>query len=171
LYDVYAKAVAADCEDARQLKWTRAKSGVVVAIGTSGVLLLVVEQAVKTAFLPGHGDPEATVASREAGVNVRGLPREKATRSGRGHDDSLTAKELEQQRKREAMWTPEELLYYRVFKRSLQFIKRSHHRSRDMFGRLASPCDWALLKDVLPARNQLKYAQWAELRRQCRRRI
>jgi hypothetical protein len=168
LYDLYAEAAAADSRDAADLRWSHTEGRVTVAVGTSGVLLLV-DTLLRTAFLPGQGDPEATRQARGAGPGARGLVRERGMRSGRpgaaGHHEPL--RERREQERREERWTDEERLYYRVFRPCVQFIKRCHHRHRDMSGRLVRQ-DYALLKDCLPPRNRLKFADWVALRRQCR---
>jgi hypothetical protein len=168
LYDLYCAATAADAADARELRWVRVEGRITVAVGTSGVLLVVEEDTVQTAFLPGQGDPEATRQVRAAASPERGLVRERGMRSGRGASgEDRGAREQAQQARREADWTADERLYHKVFRRCLQFIKRCHHRHRDMHGRLLRH-DYALLKDCLPARNQLKYDAWLDLRRRCR---
>src|SRR5262249_16066462 len=63
LYDLYASAVAADLRDAAALGWHRSAGSVTVALGTSGVLAVLVK-CLRTAFLPGQGDARATAAAR-----------------------------------------------------------------------------------------------------------
>jgi hypothetical protein len=169
LYDVYRNAAAADSADAHTLEWVHEEEGVAVAVGTSGILLVVEGNTLRTAFLPGQGDPDATCEARAAPSPGRGLIRERGMRSGRATDahEDWNAREQAAQTRREAAWSENERLYYKVFRPCLQFIKRCHHCHRDMYGRLVRR-DYALLKDCLPARNQLKCDAWLALRRRCR---
>jgi len=169
LYDLYCLAVSSDANDARRIGWLKDRAAVTAAMGTSGVVMLV-EDVVKTAFLGGQGDPEATRQSQAVSPDrQRGLPRERLMRAGgRGEPKgAVSPRELRRQRDRESQWTADERLYHRVFKPSVQFVKRSYHRSKDMFGN-STGTDCALLKDVLPPRSRLKYERWLEVRRKCR---
>lgn len=88
LYDLYCQAAALDAQDAAQLGWVDTSEGVTVSVGTSGIGILIKGAVVRTAFLPGQGDPLATCEARRQGhgggaSSVRGLPRERGMRSGR----------------------------------------------------------------------------------------
>src|SRR5579885_207382 len=54
LYDLYCEATGCDARDAATLGWVRSDGAVTVALGTSGILM-VIEDALMTAFLPGQG--------------------------------------------------------------------------------------------------------------------
>jgi hypothetical protein len=167
LYDLYCEAIALDSRDAAALHWFATPGSVTAAIGTSGILMLI-EQELVTAFLPGQGSASATRAAQEEGREARGLPRERSMRSGRlGRKQHESPRESRRQQRREAGWTPQERLYYRVFRPAVQFVRRSHHRCRDMYGRL-NRGEYALLKEVLPPSARLKYDDWLALRAQCR---
>jgi hypothetical protein len=168
LYDLYSEAAGRDAQDAAALGWVGSKDRVTVALGTSGILL-VVEETVTTALLPGQGDPEATRAARSDPRIVRGLVRERGMRSGRVAGAEYREHERERRVRllHQAHWTEPQRLYYHVFKPAVQFIKKCHHRYRDMYGKLIRR-DYALVKDRLPPRSQLKFDNWAALRRQCR---
>ena len=169
LYDLCAEAVSADAIDAQMLNWAKNDGPVTAAMGTDGIVMLI-EDVVRSAFLAGQGDPQKTKDSQRQRLERRGLPRESPMRSGGSASQKKepTERELRRRRKREAKWSHEERLFHRVFRPTVQFVKRSHHRARDMLGRLVR-ADYALLKDVLPLRSQLKFEHWLELRRQCRR--
>jgi len=139
-----------------------------VSFGTSGIVTII-EQTVRTAFLPGQGSPEATSASQDPDQQ-QGLPRERGMRSGRpGRRDQKTSDRDRQIREqREAAWSRSQRLYYRVFKPAVQSVKQSHHRNRNMYGKLIRG-DYALLKDVLPHLSQFKYEDWLALRQRCGR--
>jgi hypothetical protein len=168
LYDFYCGAVTRDAQDAAVLTWHRSQGRLTVALGTSGILILV-EDVVTTAFLPEQGDPQATRDSQQ-GPKDGGLPRERGMRTGRPgcRDGQVVAREERIRLQRETAWTRAQRLYYRVFKPAVQFVKRCHHRSRDMYGGLTRG-DYALLKDALPHLSQFKYEDWAALRQQCGR--
>ncbi|MCS6849724.1 MAG: hypothetical protein NZ700_00975 [Gemmataceae bacterium] len=171
LYDLYAEATAADARDAQTLGWFGQDDYkfVTVAIGTSGILLTIEGDILKTAFLPGQGQAETTREVRQSGDCRTSLPRERGMRSGRNPTAraEFRARERAAQERREAAWNDEERLYYKVFRPAVQLIKRCHHLCCDMFGQLKKT-DYALLKGRLPARNQLKYPKWLHLRHQCR---
>jgi hypothetical protein len=168
LYDLYLEAVRGDAADADRLGWLCSAPIGTVAFGTSGVLLIV-GAAVVTAFLPGQGDPAATRKGQEAGPNATGLVREGGMRSGR--PGRFRADEAERERRerleREANWSRAERIYYRVFRSAVQFIRGCHIGQHDPLGRPLRG-DYGRLKDVLPSRSRLCYADWAEFRTRCR---
>jgi hypothetical protein len=166
LYDLYAAAIVRAAGDAARLHWVFTCERVTVALGTCG-LLLVVGEAVQTAFLPGQGDAARTAAAG-ATTDPAGLPREGGMRSGRPgrYDPAEPERERRARAERERQMSPDQLLYYRVFRPAAQFVRKCHHRQRDLRGRLL-PGDYALLKEVLPPQSRLKFADWQALRRPC----
>ena len=138
-----------------------------MAVGTSGILM-VIEDALRTAFLGGQGDPEATLMSKNQYGGSQPLARERGMRSGRLRSFARGGREERKKQRREASWSNAQRLYFRVFRPCIQFIKKSHHRGRDICGKPIGR-DYALLKDRLPSRNQLAYGHWLELRRPCPR--
>jgi hypothetical protein len=170
LYDLYGAAVVRDAEDSVRLGWWRSDGGVTVAVGSSGILM-VVEGVLRTAFLPGQGGPEQTRLGKLQGAQTA-LPRQRGMRSGRAgrfaRDEA--GKDLREREAREAHWTEAERLYYRIFRPAVQFIRKCHHRQRDMTGRLVRR-DYALLKDSLPPRSRLKFQDWVFLRERCGRKV
>ncbi len=169
LYDLYRAAVSQDIDDSLLLAWYHGDCRLMVCLGTSGILAIFEQRAVSTAFLPGQGSGQATRVGQQA-EQPRGLPREGGMRAGRvgrrGREAVEHDRRLRQQR--EAAWSADQRLYYRVFKPAVQFVKRCHHRNRDMHGRLIRG-DYALLKEVLPHLSQLKYEHWILLRQRCGR--
>lgn len=164
LYDLCVAAVATEAGDAARLHWTQDSGRVTAAMGTSGVVMLI-EGVVRTAFLAGQGDPQATKQGQRQRLERRGLPRERPLRSGlRGGDRHSLG---ERRCPWEDKWSAEERLYYRVFRPAVQLVKRAHHRSRDMLGGIVR-ADYALLKGLMPPRSRLKYEDWLQLRRACR---
>jgi hypothetical protein len=164
LYDLYAGAVAADLRDAAALGWHCSAGAVTVALGTSGVLAVLVK-CLRTAFLPGQGDARATAAARaEDQARPGDRRRERGMRSGpagRGGREARAAAG------REARWAPAEMLYYRVFRPAVQFVRSQHVAMRDLDGRPLR--DYGRLKEVLPPLSRLKREDWESLRRQCGR--
>jgi len=175
LYDLYRQAAALDAQDAATLGWVNTGAGVTVSLGTSGICILIEDNVVNTAFLPGQGDAAATRQARDQAnkINdascVRGLPRERGMPSGRTPHRNLSGSRREQRAReqRRQQRTPLEDLYYEVFKRSVQFIRQMHHACRNMYGEEICG-DYARLKHRLPRRSQLKFEDWIELRSRCR---
>jgi len=168
LYDLYRSAVSRDAGDAAVLGWHRSRERTTVCLGTSGIVTII-EQTVRTAFLPGQGTPEGTLAGREPDQQ-QGLPRERGMRSGRPgrRDQKMSDRDRQVREQREAAWSRSQRLYYRVFKPAVQSVKQCHHRNRNMYGKLVRS-DYALLKDALPHLSQFKYEDWAALRQRCGR--
>ena len=169
LFDLYAEAIRLAALDAKNLGWHGSDGPVTVALGTSGVLVLIQGKTVLTAFLPGHGDPVVVVAARVAASPTRAvLPRERGMRRrSPTASQAVPGRERRAQELREAQWSDDERLYHRVFHPAVQFIRSRYHSMRDLNGRMLR-CDYALLKPVLPPLSQLKYPQWLELRQQYR---
>lgn len=166
LYDLYKAAIVEASDEAAVLHWYCSEGQVTVALGTSGVLILI-EGVLKTALLPGQGSAEATRQSHERIVEGFGLPREVGMRSGRpGKWRPVTERETRDRERREESWPHETRLYYRVFRPAVQFIKKCHHHNRNMFGEWRHQ-DYALLKDILPPRSNLKLEQWQSMRKAC----
>jgi len=178
LYDLYRDAVAADCRDARSLKWYACLGSLAVAMGTSGIIV-VIDKFLRTAFLGGQGHPQATRRSQQtadgapthapsrlsaADLSATALRRQWGMRAPKTDHPNRKERDRIQRLKR---WPVEKQIYYLSFKPSLQFVKQCHHRCRDVTGELIAK-DYALLKTVLPARKQLKYDSWLLVRRRCR---
>jgi hypothetical protein len=165
---VYCEAVSRDAEDGAELQWHRSDNRLTVAFGTSGIVMLI-EEVLTTAFLPGQGDPRVTHESQRC-EKLGGLPRERGMRTGR--PGRRGGEEVERDRRvrerHEAQWTNGQRLYYRVFRPAVQFVKKCQHRCLDRCGKVI-PGDYALIKDVLPARSRLKYTDWVALRHRCGR--
>lgn len=197
LYDVYCRACGRDARDAARLGWVATQGEGIVALGTSGILLVIENQAVPahpdgartpgageasrtvrgvvvTAFLPGLGNPQAVRKGADSRYASAGLVRESGMRSGRAdslsHDPRLSKREQLRRLRIRANWSRDERLYYTVFRPAVQFIRRCHHQHRDMFGRFYRR-DYALLKDFLPARSRLQYTDWLVLRDQSQQRM
>lgn len=168
LYDLYREAVKSDLEDANRLEWTARGRNASVGVGTSGVLV-VSDDVIRTAFLPGHGSAAGTRKSKSE-QSLSSLPRESGMRSGREERSRKVRSERERQAQadRESRWSAAERLYHAVFKPAVQFIKRSQNRHRDMYGNPHGN-DYALLKSVLPSLKRLKYEHWLQFRNQCGR--
>ena len=172
LYDLYAQEIIRTLQDARQLQWHCPSGGAVIAFGTSGVLVVVEHQqgtqhVVKTAFLPGFGNPGTVVKSRDANGREVGLRRESQAAGPALSRRKRCARDERAHERRMARWTGEERLYYMVFRVALRTIRSWHYvrcpgRTSNRLG------DYARLKDVLPPRSALKFDQWQALRRDCR---
>ncbi|MFO0878137.1 MAG: hypothetical protein U0840_12375 [Gemmataceae bacterium] len=150
LFDHYRAAAAAATQQAGVLCWYAEGGGCAVALGVTGVLVLIERGAVATVYIPGQGSAEAVslakaedrpALSRERRLMRRGLP----------------PREQRDRERREANWSAEEHLFYRVVRPAVQFIRGRHH-SRDLDGRVRHAD--ALLKDTLPPMSQLDLEHW-----------
>jgi hypothetical protein len=191
LYDLYCEVVQIEMEDARRLHWhaqERRRLPVCVGLGTGGVLA-VFEQTpqgwvLKTAFIAGAG--RGVWVRRRQGWDKDGIPpghipgklleqdkrilrslrrrslrRRQGMRAGRSPDVRARDRQLLEQR--QARWSPEERIYYLVFRPALQFIWRQQETNVLPDGRIYSR-DYALLKMVLPLRSELTFDVWQQCR-------
>src|SRR5437870_12492435 len=110
MYDLYTGAVGQDALDARELCWHQSNGPVTVAVGTSGILM-VIEDALRTAFLGGQGDPEATLMSKNQYGGSQPLARERGMRSGRLRSFARGGREERKKQRREASWSNAQRLY------------------------------------------------------------
>jgi hypothetical protein len=156
LFDLYQQEAAEASRQAHILGWYTKNESCFVALGVSGVFVLVDGDVVVTTYLPGQGDAEAVTQSDDS----RHLRRER-------HPMRRAAPPEEDRRRREAAWTDEERLFYRVFRPAVQFIRSQHHRARGLDGRLRK-ADAALLKDCLPRMSELRLDGWRSMREQAR---
>ena len=166
VYDEYAGAIGAAAGDARTLGWHVSDRRTTVAIGTSGVLTLF-EPYIRSAFLPGQGDPGRVEAAKGVAPTSAQMPRHRPMLpGGAAARRSEPAPNEPAPIDRERAWSHAAKLYYRVFKPAVQHVRSRYHRASDMRGRIQR-CDYALLKDVLPRRSRLGFDRWCELRRTC----
>lgn len=156
VFNLYQCAAAEASRQAYVLGWFAQNAGCFVALGLNGVFVLIDRNVVVTTYLPGQGSPEA-VSQPDAGRHLR---RER-------HPMRRVVPPDEGRRRREATWTDEERLFYRVFRPAVQFIRSRHHRARGLDGRLRK-FDAALLKDRLPPMSELGLDSWRMRREQAR---
>jgi hypothetical protein len=168
LYERFCRAVRRASGDAARLGWKTSHGGVMIALGTEGILM-VIATTLKTAFLPGQGDPAAVVSAAESGGPRPDspVPKARGMRSGRGGSAGPDSRRDRERRDRQADWSESQRLYYGVFRPSVQFIRSQYHRGLDVRGRRLS--DYGLLKPVLPPLSRLKYHDWLELRETAQR--
>jgi hypothetical protein len=165
LYDRYCGAVEDAGQDATRLAWHVTSGRVTIALGTSGVLM-VIESSLKTAFLPGQGDPSIVDSCQgwdqprpdSRNPRLRGMRSgctvERATSAGgRGHPRDRGSQD----------WTEAQKLYYGVFRPAVQFLRSRYHLDLDVRGQRRLS-EYGLLKDVLPPMSCMKYEHWVALR-------
>lgn len=158
LLDLYARAAGAESEDAGRLAWHVSEGDETLALGTSGVLLALEGDVLKTAFVPGLGSAAAVREARDD----RALRREAGMRSGRpGHERD----DRREERRRER-WSAEERLFHDVFRPAVQHLRGSAYDAFDMEGRRTHR--YGLLARVLPPMSRLKFHEWREHRARCR---
>lgn len=173
IYGLFCRAVRASSADAVRLGWSVSDDGVTVAVGTDGLLMvfrtLPKRTVLKTAFLPGQGDP-AAVVSAAGWAEPRPdshSPRTGGMRSGRRGSEAGPGRD-QAMHERQTRWSSSQKLYYGVFRPAVQFIRSQYHRGLDARGRRRLN-DYGLLKDVLPRMSQLKFDTWLKLRDPARR--
>ena len=170
LYDAFSQSVAhrgrrGTPTQVVQLLLVSSWKTVTVSLGTAGILM-VVESWLKTAFLPGQGEPQAVREQQEQG----GLRRDATARRGRnmrsGRPGLRAAADRDEQDQllREQDWSDtRKTLFYGVFRPAVQFIRFRYHVEIDARG-LVRHGDYGLLKDVLPPMSHLKYEDWLAVR-------
>jgi len=157
LYDIYSGNVARELRDAAELGWHATKDGTTVALGTSGILVVIKGRIIKTAFLPGLSTPAGVVKTSARGK--KSLPRERADRRSRARRKRNSKGNWG----KEALRTPSEQLYYEVFRPSVKHIRRNHYHDGKALGE--EPANhYALLKECLPSMKALSLTGWAGIR-------
>jgi hypothetical protein len=165
LYDRYCGAVENAGEDATRLAWHVTSGRATVALGTSGVLM-VIESSLKTAFLPGQGDPSIVDSCRgqDQPRHDRRDPRTRGMRSGRTIGRGTSAGDSGDGHDRGSLkWTETQKLYYGAFRPAVQFVRSRYYLDLDVRGQRRLG-EYGLLKDVLPPMSCLKYEHWMTLR-------
>ncbi len=162
LFDEYAKEVEKTVVDAAILGWRNRRGHVLVGLGSSGVLVVIENGVLKTAFFPDQGETESSAKHQSQRDIV--LPKQRRIRSGHRH--RVNHETEEQRRQRWADSSPEEQLYHLYFRPAVQFVRKQYHASLDWQGE-PQTVDYALLKDVLPRCSKLKFDSWQRYRTQC----
>jgi hypothetical protein len=159
LFDHYRQATARAVSEAYVLTWHASAGSTTAALGTAGVLVLIEGACVVTVYLPGQGSAAAVRESCEAAPTRLGRERGLMRRRLDGHPRDNRPRE-----QREARWSAEERLYYRVFRPAVQFLRERYHQSYGLDG--MRRFDGALLKRVLPPMSRLRLPDWQEYRAQ-----
>jgi len=163
LYSLYCDAVERNLEDAGWLGWHASAGQVTVVLGLDGVLSVIAGDTLRTAFLPGQGSSDAVKRSRQESCSDNELPREVAfsRRSSRRRKKSGLPWGLEAKR------TPEERLYYEVFRPAVKFIRKCHYHDGKVCP-VDSGNQYGLLKKCLPGMKALSLKNWTEMRSSAR---
>jgi hypothetical protein len=159
VFDCYRQAAARAASEAYLLTWQRSEGATTVALGTTGVLVVIDGPCVVTVYLPGQGSEEAVRQSRNP--DAGGLPRQRRLMR---RAEALSPREQRQRSERTAQLTLEEQLYYRVFRPVVQFLRSRYHRAYTLDG--WRRYDDALLKEVLPPMSRLRFDDWRQYRAQ-----
>ena len=165
LLQAYYEAVVRQQEESEYLGWHTTVDGVRASLDTNGVFTIrqwdTNDIGAKTAFLPGFGTVEATVASRNSPADPHARTGTKSWMRGDGRVRSRESSQhdiksrLEQRRSQN--WTTNERIYYLVFRCVAQTI-------RSWQGDHPSGVGLASLKQILPRMSHLKYPFWLALR-------
>lgn len=160
LLEAYRKATDQACLEAAKLRWWASHGCVVVALGITAVFVLIVKSVLRTAYIPAQGSPEMVRKRRESdGIHIPTSPPKKMRRSRVKTSDPRHAE-------REAQWSVEQRIFYKLFRPAVQFIRSRYHSKTSLNGR--SWDDIALLKDKLPRMSELGYDKWLEYYRSYR---
>lgn len=166
LYDRYAVAVQEAARSAQRLGWhvRHELRRVTVALGLNGVLQ-VYKRNLKTAFLPGHGNAQESIAARREGRLRRDSSPDSLAGSMRGMRIGRTPSQraLAREERRRQMRTAEQSTdqkRYHVFRKAVQAIRADNRVALNGDGTAHSTADYALLKAVLPSMSRLRLADW-----------
>lgn len=181
LYELYMKVMEEAVSDSHNAGWTVTEElrNLQVLLGFNGLLIVIEEGIIRTAFLPGQGISERTTAAksqrsnplpREIGMRSRGKKRRKSQRRGREggkrreRREKWKDKEISENEQNMSFGTHEEEIFHRVFKPALDFVREQGSYAFDMYGYgLPGQKDYGLLNRNLP-RTRMRYADWQQLR-------
>lgn len=166
LYDRYAVAVQEAANSADRLGWHVCHQGrrVTVALGINGVLQIY-RKALKTAFLPGHGNAYETLAARRENRLRRDAASDsladsiRGMRAGRTPSERAVAREQRRRQAHVAEQSLDQKRYY-VFRKAVQTIRSDNRAALNSEGTAHSTADYALLKAVLPPMSKLRLSDW-----------
>ena len=151
IYRLYSESICLNIADACRLNWmvyTGAASRVSLCFGTSGVLVVVANNTVRTAFVPGLLD------------KPQGPIRRSQMRQGVDRAD------VRRRLAREQAWCDAQRLFYRAFRPAIGFLRRAQYIPPKT--PLTTPNDYYLLKDHLPLGRRYTYEQWRQDRLRAR---
>ena len=158
-YSFCADCIELSANEARCLKWHISSRGVTVAMGITGILMIV-EGYMKTAFFPGFGDPSRQSTFHDSSK------RQFSEYDAKPH--LIRSWKTSQRKKRAAhqrSWDTAQRLYYKVFKKCVRFVRSQHHDSLDITGQRNN--DYGLARKFLPSMGRLKFEDWNQLRIKC----
>lgn len=165
LAERYLKSITDVFRHSAALGWQVMPSGCLLAMDTNGIIgvfdIRSRKPTVITAFIPGFGSVAGTVrAQTTQNFYARVIPRsamrrESRTEYGGGSEHDGVWRRMA--RKRAATWSPEQRIFYLVFRPVFQFIRRFQP------GRDAVSSDLVFIKTVLPPMSQLSWDSWQVL--------
>lgn len=169
VYRLLVQSIEANYSDARQLGWSATachpRGWVMVFLGTSGVLVVAQAGIIRTAFLPDPDRVGSTYAGNSDAQTVR--PRRRM-RGGHQEIERVAA----ERSPRATQWSPEEWLFYCVFRPALRFIRSAVYETHPEHGSLKPRCnDYYLLKAKVPATQRCTLELWRQWRRQLRGKV
>lgn len=155
LYSAYANAICRAVADASDLGWYLRLDDSWLALGSSGLLVVVESDAVVTAFFPGQGNGQRVAASQRSTETRNPLPREfRCSPWPRQRRHRMPTREQRMRTRRMRRWTDEQWLYYGVFRPAVQFIQHKDTR-------------YSPIRSVLPQMSRLRLSHWQEIRERC----
>ena len=154
--DLYRAAAEAAVTHAFFLAWHVSEGETTVALGTTGVLVMITGLAVVTVYIPGQGSAEAVRNDRSA------IPGRLGRERGRMRRWRLPPQVAPPCRP--GAPPSEEYLYHRVFWPVVQFLKGQYHQAYTLDGQVRS--HGPLVVRALPPPNELTLSCWQTYRGQ-----
>ncbi|GIX04355.1 MAG: hypothetical protein KatS3mg114_0224 [Planctomycetaceae bacterium] len=164
LLQCYLQAAAVTLQEVAYTGWFVEHQDGLAALSVTGIYVYAREEIIRSIYIPGMGTPHS----------LRGI-----LMGGNPYDEAPSLKELQprcfpearnsflQRSARFEDRSPEEQLYYLVFRPVVQHVRNRHYLSCDPYGRRGGDVDFlALLKHKLPRMRQLSFATWRALRQQ-----
>lgn len=169
VYRLLVQSIEANYSDARQLGWSatayRPRGWVMVFLGTSGVLVVAQAGVIRTVFLP---DPDRAVSTCAENPDAQTVGPRRRMRGGHQEIERVAV----QRWLRASQWSPEERLYYCVFRPALRFIRSAVYETHPGHGALKPRCnDYYLLKTKVPATQRCTLELWRQWRQQLRGKV
>lgn len=174
LYWLWSQAIEQEIREAHRLRWMACvRNNVLLFFGTRGILIVIEhsqnEWIIRTAFIPGLGNPSETKQARSQCQPRRDYYRQTSAQYRRNRKfNQLHPKENQQRVIRESNWSELEWYFYRVFRPAIQFLRKEHNTHRTSDGRIyiSQNRDYRLLFPRLPQeiRHNVQIKTWREFR-------
>lgn len=178
LYDIYVTFLQRVLWEAHHAGWfleaersasLTSSPSVLYALSPSGVFAIVERSfesssfLLKTAYIPGQGDRLRLLQMdfSQRTLLGQGLPREGAVSPAPPQDDF---RDILRRQKREARWSVEQTIFYRIFRPALTFLRNRTPDIQDPISRYHEGSIYLEFKRLLPRSSQFSLEGWLSLR-------